>query len=435
MKVLIIGGTGAFGCFYAKQFAKYGFDVAITGRDPKVGNEIAQKNGLNWDEGNAIGGYDIIILSVPNEAASASIKKYSPKISDKSLIVDFCSVKREIVKTLSKLKKRDIEIASIHPMHGPRISSLAGQPVACIDIKHGKKLEELKKFFVDSGANFFNCTAEEHDKTLSVVQGLTHYSQFVSAAVLKETELNLKDTMRFSTPNYSLFISGMARVILQNPELYSQIQLSNPNNEEIRRLFSIKAREIEKLCSKGSSAELEKYIICEGQLFKDPDAFLVESDRAANSFNYVISVLKSRIGDKVVLENMITHSFHHGIVKAVIGHEIILVEGHVETKLNISKLRLLTKNEAMLWKNENLKKRTLDFSFLVPNSLNAKILIDCFTSINDYHFELVDEFKGPKLPEGQKSLTLRANFFSDDEKKEIDDKIKSLIIGLGFTLR
>jgi prephenate dehydrogenase len=435
MKVLVIGGTGAFGAFYAKRLGEYGFSVAITGRDNETGSKFAQKNGLVWDDMGAISKYDIIILSVPNEAAPKMVKLVSQKISNKSLLVDFCSVKKFVVKELSKLKKMDIEIASIHPMHGPRISNLAGQPVPCVLIKPGKNLEELKKFFIDSGANFFTCTAQEHDKTLAIVQGLTHYSQFVSAAVIKETGLNLKDTLKFGTPNYNLFLSGMARVVLQNPELYAQIQLSNPNNIKMRKLFSKKAKELEKLCKNDSSADLQKYIIEETRVFKDPEAYLVESDRAANAFNYVISVLQSRVGKKVVLENMITHSFHHGRVKEVRGHEVVLSEGHNDSVLSISKLRLLTKREALEWKRLSLQTRTLDFSFLVPESSDSKVLARCLIKSTGHMFELIDEFKGSKIPSGQKSVTFRASFFADDDKNEVGERVKEIVKGLGYTLR
>jgi prephenate dehydrogenase len=435
MKVLVIGGTGAFGAFYAKRLGEYGFSVAITGRDNETGSKFAQKNGLVWDDMGAISKYDIIILSVPNEAAPKMVKLVSQKISNKSLLVDFCSVKKFVVKELSKLKKMDIEIASIHPMHGPRISNLAGQPVPCVLIKPGKNLEELKKFFIDSGANFFTCTADEHDKTLAIVQGLTHYSQFVSAAVIMETGINLKDTLKFGTPNYNLFLSGMARVILQNPELYAQIQLSNYNNPKIRKLFSKKAKEIEKLCAKSSSEELQKFIIKEGGMFKDPEAFLVESDRAANAFNYLISVLKSRIGEVVVVENMLTHSYHLGIVKDVHAHELTLKEGNNDTTLSISKLRLLTKQEALDWKKSALEKRNLDFSFLVPESTSSLLIAECLKKVSDCSFEVIDEFKGAKIPVGQKSVTLRAHFFADEDKKNLDAKVKGIVTGLGFTLR
>jgi|GEM_PF-1381017 len=435
MKILIVGGTGSFGVFYAKKFAGYGFDVAITGRDSVAGNKFAQKNGLTWDDGVAIGSYDIVVLSVPNEAAPQMVKRFASKIANKTLLVDLCSVKKKVVKELSKLKKREIELASIHPMHGPRISTLAGQPVPCVIIKGGKNLDALKKFFIDSGANFFVCSAEEHDKTLAVVQGLTHYTQFVSAAVIKEIGLNLKDTLRFGTPNYNLFLSGMARVILQNPELYAQIQLSNPNNVKIRKIFSKKAKEIEKLCSKSSSGDLQKYIIEEGQLFKDPEAFLVESDRAANAFNYIVSVLKSRIGRNIVVENMLTHSYHQGIIKEVYAHDLVLLEGHNKTTISISKIRLLTKQEALEWKNLVLEKRNLDYSFLVPENTNASIVADCLKKMCNCSFEVIDEYKGNKFPFGQKSLTLRAHYFAGEDKDGLDFRVKEVLNGLGFSLR
>jgi prephenate dehydrogenase len=435
MKILLIGGTGDFGLFYAKQFKEAGHEVSINGRDTEYAKTIAEKNDLGFAQNEKISEFDCVIISVPNECAPKTIKEIAPSLKKGALIFDFCSVKKGVVAALEKLKNREIEIASIHPMHGPRIDSIAGFPVACIQIKKGKRLEEIEKFFINQKANLFYSTAEEHDKALSIVQGLTHYSQFVSAAVLKEMEINLKEVSKFATPNFTLFISTMARVILQNPELYAQIQLSNPNNKEVRKIFSKQSKLLEKLCSKKSSEELKKFIINETQVFKDPDSYLFESDRTVNAINLVLDNLKRHTGHRFLVENMLTKSLHYGKIKEVTPNDLILSENQAETKIHLSKLRLTTKEEMLGWKKKNLNQKSFDYSILVPVEADPKIIINALSCVNDVIIELIDEFNSPKLPEGKKSLTIRAHFFEDDDKKEIDSAIKKFVHGLGYTLR
>jgi len=246
----------------------------------------------------------------------------------------------------------------------------------------------------------------------------------------------LKDTLHFGSPNYALFVSIIARTVLQNPELYAQIQLSNPYNKRARESFVRKAQELEILCNKGNAEELKNKIIEETKLFKDPDASLLESDKAVNAFNYVISMLKSYTGKKFLVENALTRSFHYGLIKEVTGNELVMIEGQNQTKIHLSKVRLTTKGEMLEWKKKNLKERTFDYSFMVSAEGNPKIIINALNkAIRECQFELLGEYTGKGIPEGQKSITLRAHFFEDENKKEIDEKTKEILKGLGFVLR
>ena len=278
MKILIIGGTGAFGAFYAKLFKEAGHDVGISSRSEEKGKNFCEKNDYTFVSSPR--GFDIVIVSVPNEVATKNVQRIAPDLDDETLLVDFCSVKNQIVPELEKLKGKNIEIASIHPMHGPRVKSLKEIPIVLIPIKVGKKFEVLKKFFESHSKRVFFSNKEEHDKVISVVQGLTHYTQFVASNVLAELDLDLEKTLKFASPNYSMFISLATRIMVQNPELYSQIQLENPNNEKIRKIFSKKAEELEKICESGED-ELEKNITKTKEIFKNPEKLLSKSDKMA----------------------------------------------------------------------------------------------------------------------------------------------------------
>jgi len=435
MHILVIGGAGAFGSFYAKQFHDYGFEVSILDTEEARAKELSEKYSLNIFDGKDYSKFDIVVVSVQNEEAIKAIKKVAPLLSGGTLLVDFCSVKSAVVKELSSLKKTGLELASIHPMHGPRVSSIAGVPVVCIPIVSGEKLLAIQKFFQSNATNLFSSTAKEHDTTLAVVQGLTHYSQFVSAGVIKELGINVKDTVHFGSPNYSLFLSLMSRVVLQNPELYAQIQLSNPYNKKVRKIFSSKAKEFEKICLKGNSAELSNMIIEESKLFKDPEAFLFEGDKVIDAANYVISILKNGVGKRFLLENMLTHSFHYGTIKEVSGNDLVLIERHSEKKLCMPKLRVATKKELYVWRKKNLAQKHLDYSFLVPNECDAKSILNAISFIKEARFEIIDQFSGPSIPFGKKSISIKACFFEDDDKKIIDEKVRSTLLGLGFVFR
>ena len=145
MKILIIGGTGAFGAFYAKLLQNNGFEIGINSRSEEKGKGFCRENGYTFE--SSAKGYDIVIISVPNETAMESVKSVSNDLDKGALLIDFCSVKSHIVPELEKLseKREDLEIASIHPMHGPRVKSLEEIPIVLIPIKVGEKFELIKK--------------------------------------------------------------------------------------------------------------------------------------------------------------------------------------------------------------------------------------------------------------------------------------------------
>ena len=122
MKICIIGGMGDFGLFYAKLFKKRKFDVFINSRNEIMGEEFCAEKGFTFCKENDFKKMDIIVFSTPNSITPKLIEDISKKASKGTLLIDFCSVKSSVVPTLEKLKGKGFELASFHPMHGPRIS-------------------------------------------------------------------------------------------------------------------------------------------------------------------------------------------------------------------------------------------------------------------------------------------------------------------------
>lgn len=435
MKILIVGGTGAFGSFYGKIFQKNGFDVFISSRNPIIGKEEAKKNGLSFDENPNYANYNVIALSIPNEVAPKLVTTITKKMNKESLLFDFCSVKKEICKAMRKEKKQKVGLLSIHPMHGPRVKSITGYPIAWIEINKNKMVEEIKRVLENEGAKIVQTSEEEHDKILSLVQGLTHYSQFVAATTIYDMGIDLGNAQKFATPNYSLFLSLLSRVITQNPELYAEIQLSNPANEKVRKLFSKNALKLEKICSKKDHQNLTKEIIHDAQVFKNAEIMLLESDRAVNALKYTINILRDHIGKEFLVENMITHHYHYGVIEKIDDGELILTEGKQCSKLSIPKLRITTKKELLEWKKQNIGENYLDYSFLVPKNAEKKIIPKLFAGIKNTRIEVIDEFESNKFPNGKKSVTIRVNFFSNEEKEKINENILKISQVIGFYSR
>jgi len=435
MKLLIAGGTGDFGAFYASLFKKHDFEVFISSTRPEYGREFCEKNGYSFAEEKDVPKMDFVVLSVPNFAAPKNVSKFAPLMKKGALLMDFCSVKGGVCEEMEKFKGKEIELLSIHPMHGPRIKSVDSQQVVFIPIQVGEKSKLIEEFFRSEGANIIFSTPKEHDSVLSIVQGLNHFSQFVSAGVLKELGVDLKRSLAFGSPNYNLFLSVVSRVVLQNPELYAQIQLANPQNEKMRESFLRNTQKLAEICQKNDASSLEKEIIKSAGNFKDAEVFLLEGDRMVLAQKEVVRVLKKHIGKMFMVENLLTHNYHYGEIKEVNSSELVMLEKARPTRINLLKLRLVPKEEVLLWREKNVGKKHLDYSILVDENVVASAVLEALLSVKECGFEFVGEYKSEKLQKGKKSLTFKATFFADENKELVDKKIKGLLLGLGYLIR
>ena len=141
MKILIIGGAGEFGVFYAKLLKKAGFDIWLNDKNNSLCEQTCEINGFGFVKNLSPKGFDIVIISVPNNYAPKIIGEIIPLLDEKTLLLDFCSVKTQVVSVLEKFKEKNLELVSVHPMHGPRVKDLQNVPIVFIPIKISLKME------------------------------------------------------------------------------------------------------------------------------------------------------------------------------------------------------------------------------------------------------------------------------------------------------
>ncbi len=439
-KVCIIGGAGDFGSWYAEFFKKKGSCVVICSRSESAGRLKAQVLGVSFerDFAKAASGADLVVASVPIDAVGEVLETVSAAAKKGALVVDFASVKKQAVRALSKIskKRKGVEFASIHPMHGPRAISIEGVSVVFIPVKAGEKYSALKRVFEDEGCKVVESTAEEHDRVLSVVQGLAHFACISSAAAMKSSGVDLKRAREFSSPLFEVFLSAVGRVVLQNPDTYAKIQVENPANKKMRALFASEARRVAAIANAGDSAVLAREISECGRAFKSVDEVLAESDKATMAVHAEARALKELVGRKVCLQNVATSAVHYGVLKKFAGKTVSLVENSKETALNVSNVRLLPKAEFSKWRGENLREKTRDYSIVVPRGADEKIVAQLLSGVGGVaRASVVGTFEGAQVGEGKKSVTVRCAFFEDDGLQAIDAGVKAIITGLGFSLR
>ena len=228
MKILIIGGTGETGRWFAKFYKKHGFDVVLWGVNRR--KDIAQELGVRFadDLDGEIETSDIVTISVPINITEKTIGDIAPKMRSGSLLMDITSIKKGPVEAMVKHAPAGVEVLGTHPMFGPSIPDIRGQTVIFTPIegRSSRWLPIIRRLYEESGANIEVMDVARHDRMMAVVQGLTHFAYISIGSVFRELEFDVGDSRRFMSPMYEIMLDLVGRILAQNPYLYAIIQMN-----------------------------------------------------------------------------------------------------------------------------------------------------------------------------------------------------------------
>jgi len=241
-RIAIVGGTGKFGQHLGAHLEENN-EIYVSGRTEEMAREVAGKHGWEYGESTEIvKGADVVIIAVPISVTEEVIHEVGPNVPEDALFTDITSVKQMPVDAMSEYSE---QVLGMHPMYAPS-NSISGQKVVLCPEK-GKKWTEMEEFWEQNEADIHFTEPETHDKAMSLVQGLMHFSELVVADVIRKSELSGDDMEEFSSPVYQLITDLTARMLNQKPGLYGSIQAENPENEEVRERFIDSAEDIREL--------------------------------------------------------------------------------------------------------------------------------------------------------------------------------------------
>lgn len=240
MRTAIVGGTGKFGQHLGEAMDS---EIVISGRDLEEAERIAGEHGWDYGENTEIvKDADTVIVAVPIAVTVDVIHEIGPHVPEDALLCDITSVKK---KPVEAMKEYSDEVLGMHPMYAPS-NSIKGQKVVLTPEK-GERWIEMKDFWEDNGADVHVTDPDSHDKAMSLVQGLMHFSELVVAETIRKSDMSGTDMEQYSSPVYQLITDLTARMLNQKPGLYGSIQAENPENEIVREKFIDSAEEIREL--------------------------------------------------------------------------------------------------------------------------------------------------------------------------------------------
>ncbi len=218
-KIGIIGGKGEMGRFFTRFFRAKGFEVEIS----DIGTERTNEELVKRSE--------IVMFSVPLHLTETIIKQVVPHTRADQLLMDVSSLK---TKPVEAMLRSEASVIGLHPMFGPQVSSIRGQTIIACPARIDKKNKQtIYEIFESSGARIKETTPEEHDRMMSIIQVLIHFSTIVMGRTLREMGVSIEKSLDYTSPIYRLEMNFIGRLFAQDPALYGAIGMLNPHSEEV----------------------------------------------------------------------------------------------------------------------------------------------------------------------------------------------------------
>ena len=272
--VAVIGGKGAMGRCVAEMFGDLGHAVMVADIDTQLSIE------------EAAGVADVVVISVPIDVTEHVIRQVGPHVRADALLMDVTSIKTAPVSAM--LESTTASVIGTHPLFAPSVHSLQGQRVVLCPARPGVWLEWLKQMLHARGLVMMETTPQDHDRAMSIVQVLTHFSTEVMGRTLATLNVSLDETLQFTSPVYLMELLMTARHFAQSPSLYASIQMTNEQTDQVTSAFVEAAQQWHRVVS---ASDREAF----STLFEEVQRFFGDfTDQALEQSSFLIDRLVER---------------------------------------------------------------------------------------------------------------------------------------------
>ncbi len=437
LRVAIVGGYGGMGSLMAREFIASGHEVVIAGPNARKGEEVAGELGAVYDQDNAkaVSSADMVIVTVPMEATPGVIAEVAPHVKKGALLADLTSVKQEPCRLMAEKSGEGVEVVGCHPVFGPSVSSITGQVFILCPVRGSKWFDWFKVFLEGKKARVYEATPAEHDHMMAVIQGLTHFGYISFGKSLASLGFDVKASRSFSSPVYDMMLDMVGRILGQNPHLYAEIQMENPDIPGVHDAFLATAKELSDIVRAKDHDAFVDYMRQAAIAFGDTEQAMARSDKAIASLMAELEALKAAVGEELCLEHLYSKSRHFGRLVDVSPDEVVLEANGKRRTLKSSNLRVLWGDEEKAFLADKFGVVIRDYSFLFREAVDEKLLATLAMRHLDVHScEVKDVYTGTGVSDDEKSICFSVSFLNRDVRDR-DAEIASFFDKLGGTRR
>ena len=246
-RVVILGGTGKMGRWFARFFRDKGYEVVIGGRSPLRNKAVAQELGYGVEAAasnvEATNEADIVVVSTTLEATVETIRGIRGSVKKGAIVFDVASVKADIPAALKELSTTGVRVISTHPMFGPGADSFRGRKVVVIPVTDDEDLTTwaVDLFRTEGAEVHVVASGQEHDRIVAITLSLTHFVNIVLARMLTDRDIRMIKELAGTT--FSIQLTLLEAVLSEDPGLYYAIEDMNPEFRPLLMELLSKAQE------------------------------------------------------------------------------------------------------------------------------------------------------------------------------------------------
>ncbi|HLF11783.1 MAG TPA: bifunctional chorismate mutase/prephenate dehydrogenase [Gammaproteobacteria bacterium] len=244
-RVLIIGGAGKMGAWFAQFLGSQGFAVEIA--DPGTG-ETPYPRVADWRASKL--DHDVIVVATPMKIAASVLTELAER-RPAGLVVDIGSLKSPLRAGLQRLVAAGCKVTSIHPMFGPDTRLLSGRHVVFVDVGVAQATREARALFASTMAEQIEMSLDEHDRLMAYVLGLSHALNLAFFTALAESGELVPRLQRMSSTTFDAQLKVASLVASDNPHLYFEIQALNDYGAASLQALRAAAERIQRLVDAG----------------------------------------------------------------------------------------------------------------------------------------------------------------------------------------
>jgi len=214
-KAVVVGGAGRMGRWITGFLSAQGYGTGVL--DPAVPPDENEREGLGLSSA------EFVVCSTPPAATAELYWNWSRK-PPTGVVVDVASIKTPLIEPIAALQRAGGRVASIHPMFGPSAMLLRGADVVICDTGDPEAISAVEKLFQPTTAHIVHLPLADHDRIMADLLSLAHAAAIAFALALPETEHPVRST------TFRSLESLAAAVVRESPDVYYEIQASNPHS-------------------------------------------------------------------------------------------------------------------------------------------------------------------------------------------------------------
>ncbi len=226
-KIVVIGGKGQMGQWFGHFLASLGHEVSVYDPSP-CQVPFATVEYLP----KAVADQDMIVLATPMTKTPQILMELA-QLKPRGLIFDLCSLKSPIAVSVEHGIKKGLNMASIHPMFGPHVKTLAGRNIVLCCHPGFKRLGDIENLFAQCSANLIKIDFNDHDRLMSYVLGSVHFLNLCYARMVALGPFSLSDLMKIAGTTFRQQLAVTQDVASENSDLYFEIQTLNHETQGI----------------------------------------------------------------------------------------------------------------------------------------------------------------------------------------------------------